>query len=74
MDKVRRTLDEEVLHSHLVLPSIPGKGNKYKTSLERDVHSKEGVKTFPTSKIGINVWSKYPCASCGTGNHNMVKC
>jgi hypothetical protein len=38
------------------------------------VHSKEGMKTFPTSKIGMNLWSKYPCASCGTSNHNMEKC
>jgi hypothetical protein len=38
------------------------------------VHSKEGVKTFPTGNICINVWSTYPCASYGASNHNMVKC
>jgi hypothetical protein len=32
MDEVRRNSDEEVLHKKLVLPSIPGKGNRCKTS------------------------------------------
>jgi hypothetical protein len=72
--EVGRTSNEEVLHKKLVLPSIPGKGNKCKTSPGRDVHSKEGMKTFPTSKTGMNLWSMYPCASYGTSNHSMVKC
>jgi hypothetical protein len=32
MAEVRRNSDEEVLHKKLVLPSIPGKGNRCKTS------------------------------------------
>jgi hypothetical protein len=61
MNGVRRTSDEEVLHKNFFLPSNLGKGNLCKTSPGRDVHSKEGVKTFSTSKIGI--WSTHPCAS-----------
>jgi hypothetical protein len=72
MTEVRGTSDEEVLHKQLVLPSILGKGSICKTSPGRDGHSEGRVKTFPTGKIGI--WSTYPCASCGTSNHNMVKC
>jgi hypothetical protein len=77
MVEVRRTSNEEVLHKQLVLPeqpSIPGKGIKCKTSPGRDEHSKEGMKTFPTSKTGMNLWSTYPCVLYGTNNHNMVKC
>jgi hypothetical protein len=74
MSKARRTSYDEVLHKKLDLPSIPGKGNRCKTSPERDVHSKEGMKTFPTSKIDKDIWSMYPCASYGTSNHNMEKC
>jgi hypothetical protein len=69
MAKVRRNLDEEVLHKQLVLPSSLGKGNICKTSLEKYVHSREGMKTFPTGK-----WSMYPCVSCTTSNHNIEKC
>jgi len=79
--EVRRNSHEEVLHKKLVSPSNPRNGNLCKTCLGRDVHSKEGIKKFttrmkkfPTGKIDMNVWSMYPCASCGTSNHNMVKC
>jgi hypothetical protein len=72
MVEVRRTSYEEVLHKQLVLPSNPGKGNICKTSPGRYVHFEEGVKTFPTGKIGV--WCTHPYASCGTSNHNMVKC
>jgi hypothetical protein len=51
MVEARRTSDDEVLHKKLELPSNLGKGNIYKTYPERDVHSKEGMKTFPTGKI-----------------------
>jgi hypothetical protein len=74
MDEVRRNSNEEVLHKQLVLPSIPGKGIKCKASPGRDEHSNEGMKTFPTSKTGMNLWSMYPCVFCGTNNHCMVKC
>jgi hypothetical protein len=74
MVEAMKTSDEEVLHKQLVLPSSPGKGNICKTSLERDVHSKEGVKTFPNSKMDKNIWCMYPCASCGNSNHNMDTC
>jgi hypothetical protein len=73
MVEVGRNLNEEVLHEKLVLPSSLGKGNRCKTYLGRDVHSKEGMKKFPTSKTGMNLWSTYPCASCGTSNHSMEK-
>ena len=71
MDEVRRNSDEEVLYKQSILPSSPGKGNLCKTSPGRDVHSKEGMKTFPTGKNFI--WSTYPCASHGNSNHNMEK-
>jgi hypothetical protein len=40
-----------------------------KTSPDKYVHSKEGMKMFPIGK-----WSMYPCALCGTSNHDMKKC
>jgi hypothetical protein len=41
-----------------------------KESLGKDVHSTgEGINTFPTYE-----WSSYPCASCGTSNHDVEKC
>jgi hypothetical protein len=43
-----------------------------KTSPEKDVHAKGEMKTFSTDKTGK--WSMYPCASCGTSNHDMEKC
>jgi len=40
-----------------------------KASSGKDVHAKrEGMKTFPTGE-----WSSYPCASCGTSNHDVEK-
>jgi len=74
MIEVRRNSNEKVLHKKLVLPSIPGKVNKFHISSGRYVHSREGMKTFPTSKNGMNLWSTYPCDSFRNSNHNMVKC
>jgi hypothetical protein len=64
--EVKKTSDDEVLHKKLYLPSSLEKRNTCKTSLEKDVHSKEGMNMFPTGK-----WPMYPCASCGNSNHDM---
>jgi hypothetical protein len=53
MVEEKRTSDEEVLHKQLVLPSSPEKGNMCKTSPEKYVHSKEGMKMFPTLVNGL---------------------
>jgi hypothetical protein len=77
MTEVRRTSNEEILHKHLLLPdqpSVPGKCIKCKTSPRRDEHFREGMKTFSTNNIGKNLWSTYPCVSCGTSNHSVGKC
>jgi hypothetical protein len=68
--EAKRTSDEEVLHKKLALPSSPEKSNMCKASSGKDVHATgEGMKTFPTGE-----WSSYPCASCGTSNHDVEKC
>jgi hypothetical protein len=67
--EAKRTSDEEVLHKKLALPSSPEKSNMCKSSPGKDVHATgEGMKTFPTGE-----WSSYPCASCGTRNHDVEK-
>jgi hypothetical protein len=49
IDEARRTLDEEVLHKKLGLPSSLEKGNKCKTSPKKYVHNKGEMKTFSTN-------------------------
>jgi len=69
IDKVRRNLTAEVLHPQLSLHSSRENGNKFKKSIEEDVHdTREGMKTFPSSK-----WSRYPCPSYGTSKNDVDK-
>jgi len=72
MDEVRRNSNEEVLHNKLLLPSILRKSIECKAYLGRDEHSNEGMKTFPTSKTGMNLWSMYPCVFYGACYHSVI--
>ena len=67
--EAKGTSYEENLHKQLALPYSLEMSNIFKSSLGKDVHATgEGMNTFPTGE-----WSSYPCASCGTNNHDVDK-